>query len=187
MKEEKKLPDPSLNDRMLKSRSIILTGEISKESADYIVKSLLVLDSESNDKIILYINSPGGDVDAGFAIYDTIRFIRSKVIIVGLGLVASAAALVLLAVEKENRVGFENSSYLIHQPLTKMEGVASDILIHATHMESLRFKLDSIIAAACAKDVKDVKKDTERDNFLFSNEALEYGLISKIVKSIDEI
>ena len=187
MKEEKKLPDTSLNDRLLKTRSVILTGEITKESADYIVKALLVLDAESNDNIILYINSPGGDVDAGFAIYDTIRFIRSQVITVGLGLVASAASLVLLAVDKEFRLGLKNSSYLIHQPLTSMKGVASDILIHATHMESLRERLDTIIAKACDKTYEQVRKDTERDNFLFSEEALDYGLISKIIENIDEI
>ena len=173
MSEEKKkeiAENPALNDKLLKTRSVMLTGEITKESADQVIRQLLVLDSESSDPITIYINSPGGDVDGGFAIYDTVRFISAPVTMVGLGLVASAAALVLLAVPSERRVGLPNSSYLIHQPLSKMQGVTTDVLIHATK-----------------KSVEEVSKDTERDHWLFSDEALEYGLISKIINSKSEL
>lgn len=190
MSEEKKKEfpqDPSLNERLLKTRSVMLTGEISKESADQVMRNLLVLDSESSDPITMYINSPGGDVDAGFAIYDMVRFISSPVIMIGAGLVASAASLVLLAVPKERRFGMENSTYLIHQPLSSMKGVASDIMIHAQNIERLRGKLDRIIADACSKSVDDVRADTERDHWLYSSEAVEYGLISRIIKSRTEI
>lgn len=190
MSEEKKKEfpqDPSLNERLLKTRSVMLTGEISKESADQVIRNLLVLDSESSDPITMYINSPGGDVDAGFAIYDMVRFISSPVTMIGAGLVASAASLVLLAVPKERRFGMENSTYLIHQPLSSMKGVASDIMIHAQNIERLREKLDRIIADACSKSVEDVRYDTERDHWLYSSEAVEYGLISRIIKSRSEI
>ncbi|MBR1937591.1 MAG: ATP-dependent Clp protease proteolytic subunit [Spirochaetales bacterium] len=190
MSEEKKkeaASDPALNEKLLKTRSVMLTGEISKESADIIIRNLLVLDSESNDPITMYINSPGGDVDAGFAIYDVVRYISSPVIMVGTGLIASAASLVLLAVPKERRVGLPNSTYLIHQPLSSMRGTAIDIDIHAKILERLRAKLDGVISEATGKSLEDVKKDTERDYWLFAEEALEYGLISKIVKSKAEI
>ena len=188
MSEEKKQEmDPSLNEKLLRTRSVMLTGEITKEGADQVVRSLLVLDSESNEPITIYINSPGGDVDAGFAIYDMVRFIDSPVTMVGIGLVASAASLVLLAVPKERRVGLENSTYLIHQPLSGMKGVASDILIHAENIERLRAKLDQLIADACGKSVEEVSKDTERDHWLYSQEAVDYGLIDRIVHSKAEL
>lgn len=171
----------------MKTRSVMLTGEITKESADQVVRQLLVLDSESDEPITVYINSPGGDVDAGFAIYDMVRFISAPVTMVGIGLVASAASLVLLAVPAERRVGFANSSYLIHQPLSKMKGVAADVLIHASVIERLRAKLDGIIAEATGKSAAEVSADTERDHWLFADEALSYGLISRIVKSKSEL
>ncbi|MDD5973584.1 MAG: ATP-dependent Clp protease proteolytic subunit [Spirochaetales bacterium] len=190
MSEEKKkevADNPALNDKLLKTRSVMLTGEISKESADQVIRQLLVLDSESTQPITMYINSPGGDVDGGFAIYDTVRFISSPVTMVGLGLVASAASLVLLAVPSERRVGLPNSSYLIHQPLSKMQGVTADVMIHANVIERLRTKLDSIIAEATGKTLEEVSKDTERDHWLFSDEALKYGLISKIINKKEEL
>lgn len=190
MSEEKKntgAANPALDDKLMKTRSVMLTGEITKESADQVVRQLLVLDSESDEPITVYINSPGGDVDAGFAIYDMVRFISAPVTMVGIGLVASAASLVLLAVPAERRVGFANSSYLIHQPLSKMKGVAADVLIHASVIERLRAKLDGIIAEATGKSVDEVSADTERDHWLFADEALSYGLISRIVKSKSEL
>ena len=190
MSEEKKntgAANPALDDKLMKTRSVMLTGEITKESADQVVRQLLVLDSESDEPITVYINSPGGDVDAGFAIYDMVRFISAPVTMVGIGLVASAASLVLLAVPAERRVGFANSSYLIHQPLSKMQGVAADVLIHASVIERLRAKLDGIIAEATGKSAAEVSADTERDHWFFADEALSYGLISRIVKSKSEL
>lgn len=175
-------PDPNLNEKLLKTRSVMLTGEISKESADMVIRQLLVLDSESSSPITVYINSPGGDVDAGFAIYDTVRFLSSPVTMVGIGLVASAAALVILAVPREKRFGLSHSTYLIHQPLSGMKGVEADIAIHALQIERLRKALDAIIAEACGKSVDEVNKDTERDHWLTSEEAVSYGLISAIIQ-----
>jgi Protease subunit of ATP-dependent Clp proteases len=165
----------------------MLTGEISKESADSVIRQLLVLDSESSDPVTLYINSPGGDVDAGFAIYDTVRFISSPVTVVGIGLVASAAALVFLSVDKERRLAFPHSSYLIHQPLSGMKGVEADIAIHAEQLSRLKVLLNRIIADATGKSLEEVSRDTERDYWLSSLEAIDYGIVGRIVKSKSEI
>lgn len=184
-KKNQKAPDP-FSDRFLKTRQIILTGEINKELADSIVRQLLILDSEdSKAPIYMYIDSPGGDVDAGFAIFDMIRFVTAPVTLIGMGLIASAATLVLLAVPKEKRFGLPNSRYLIHQPLGGMRGVATDIEIYAKDMEKIRAKLNKIISDETGMALKQVVKDTERDYWLDSEEAVNYGLISKIVEKKD--
>ncbi|MCI6674174.1 MAG: ATP-dependent Clp protease proteolytic subunit [Sphaerochaetaceae bacterium] len=184
MPEEQKkeqAPDPALQDKLLKTRSIMVSGEINKDSADAFIKQLLVLDSESNEKITVYINSPGGDVDAGYAMFDMVRFVSSPVLMVGCGLVASAAALLYLAVGKDRRYALPNSSYLIHQPMSGMKGVATDIQIHARQMVKLRAKLDGVIAEQTGKSVEEVSRDTERDHWLDSAEAQAYGIVGKIV------
>ena len=140
-----------------------------------------MLDSESNEKITVYINSPGGDVDAGYAMFDMVRFVSSPVLMVGCGLVASAAALLYLAVGKDRRYALPNSSYLIHQPMSGMKGVATDIQIHARQMVKLRAKLDGVIAEQTGKSVEEVSRDTERDHWLDSAEAQAYGIVGKIV------
>ena len=191
MSEEKKdvkAQDPQMNERLLKTRSIMLSGEINKESAEKIISQLLVLEADDSDKEIkIFINSPGGDVDAGYAIYDMVRFSSPKVIMIGAGLVASAASLVLLAVPAERRVGLPNSTYLIHQPMSGMKGVATAIEIYSKQIDRLRAKLDKVIADATNKSVEEVKKDTERDHWLFSDEAKEYGLISRIVEKRSDL
>ena len=184
MPEEQKkeqAPDPALQDKLLKTRSIMVSGEINKDSADAFIKQLLVLDSESNEKITVYINSPGGDVDAGYAMFDMVRFVSSPVLMVGCGLVASAAAVLYLAVGKDRRYALPNSSYLIHQPMSGMKGVATDIQIHARQMVKLRAKLDGVIAEQTGKSVEEVSRDTERDHWLDSAEAQAYGIVGKIV------
>ena len=180
-------PDPSLNDRLLKTRTIMISGEINKDRADQFAREILVLDSESSDPIYVYINSPGGDVDSGFAIYDMIRFVSSPVTMIGMGLVASAAALIFLAVPSERRVALPDSTYLIHQPLSQLKGVAIDVAIYADKIEALRHKLDAVIAEATGKTREEVEKDTERDCWLTAEEALDYGLLSKIVREKKEI
>lgn len=181
--DEKKQKAPELfSEKFLKTRQIILTGEINKELADSIVRQLLILDSEDEKSpIYMYIDSPGGDVDAGFAIFDMIRFINAPVYLIGMGLIASAATLVLLAVEKKFRIGLPNSRYLIHQPLGGMRGVATDIEIYAKDMEKIRFKLNKLIAEQTGTPLEQVEKDTDRDFWLDSDEAVKYGLISKII------
>ena len=179
--------DMSLNEKLLKTRSLLISGEINKDLADAFARQILVLDSDSSDPIVVYINSPGGDVDAGFAIYDMIRFVSSPVKIVGMGLVASAAALIYLAVPKERRFALENSTYLIHQPLSEMKGVAIDISIYADKIAELRKRLDQLIANATGNTLEQVSEDTERDFWMTALEAKEYGLVGKIVSSKSEI
>lgn len=187
--DEKKQKVPEqFSERFLKTRQIILTGEINKELADSIVRQLLILDSEDEKSpIYMYIDSPGGDVDAGFAIFDMIRFIKAPVYLIGMGLIASAATLVLLAVDKEFRIGLPNSRYLIHQPLGGMRGVATDIEIYAKDMEKIRAKLNKLIAEQTGTSLEQVTKDTERDFWLDSDEAVKYGLISKIISKKSEL
>ena len=176
------------SEKFLKTRQIILTGEINKELADSIVRQLLILDSEDEKSpIYMYIDSPGGDVDAGFAIFDMIRFIKAPVYLIGMGLIASAATLVLLAVDKEFRIGLPNSRYLIHQPLGGMRGVATDIEIYAKDMEKIRAKLNKLISEQTGTSLEQVTKDTDRDFWLDSDEAVKYGLISKIISKKSEL
>ena len=186
--EKKQKALEQFSEKFLKTRQIILTGEINKELADSIVRQLLILDSEDEKSpIYMYIDSPGGDVDAGFAIFDMIRFIKAPVYLIGMGLIASAATLVLLAVDKEFRIGLPNSRYLIHQPLGGMRGVATDIEIYAKDMEKIRAKLNSLIAEQTGTSLEQVTKDTERDFWLDSDEAVKYGLISKIISKKSEL
>ncbi|MCQ2604498.1 MAG: ATP-dependent Clp protease proteolytic subunit [Spirochaetia bacterium] len=175
------------NEKFLKTRTILLSGEIDKKSAEKTISQLLILEAENDDPIKIFIDSPGGDVDAAFAIFDMIRFIKPEVIIVSMGLAASAGALILLAAEKKNRLGFPNSHYLIHQPLSGIRGVATEIEIHAREMEKTRQKINSIIAEETGKPLAQVEKDTDRDYWLTAEEAVEYGLISRILTSRDEL
>ena len=186
-KSSQKMPE-SVTEKFLKTRQIILSGEINKDLAEKIVSQLLVLEADDCEKTIyMYIDSPGGDVDAGFAIFDMIRFIKAPVVLIGMGLIASAATLILLAVPKERRLGLPNSNYLIHQPMSGMKGVATDIEIHAKEMEKTRAKLNKIIADETGTPIEQVSKDTERDYWLNAYEAVNYGLISSIITKRDEL
>jgi len=183
-KEEKqRKPDDALAEKFLKTRTILLTGEIDKDQGERVIRQLLLLESLSEDPINLFVDSPGGDVDAGFAIFDMIRFVKAPVRILGMGLVASAAALILLAVPKDRRFGLPNSHYLIHQPLSGIRGVATDIEIHARELEKARDRINRIIAEETGQTFERVIKDTDRDYWMNSEEALAYGLISKIGKT----
>lgn len=177
-----------LMQKFLNTRQIILSGEVNKELAEKVVRQLLILESDSATKpIYIYIDSPGGDVDAGFAIFDMIRFIKPPVYMIGMGLVASAGALILLASPKNYRLGLPNSHYLIHQPLSGIKGVATDIEIHAKEIEKTRAKINALIAAETGKDEAAVAKDTDRDYWLSADEAAEYGLISNIIKTRNDL
>jgi ATP-dependent Clp protease protease subunit len=180
------MPDP-LTEKFLKTRQIILSGEVNKELADKIVRQLLILESDSDKPIYMYIDSPGGDVDAGFAIFDMIRFVKAPVYLVGMGLIASAAALILLAAPNERRLGLPNSHYLIHQPMSGMKGVATDIEIHAQELAKTHAKLNEIIAKETGKPLDQVAKDTDRDHWLSADEAKAYGLISKVISTRAEL
>ena len=176
----------ALAEKILKTRTILLSGEVNKELAEKVVKQLLLLEADSDEPIKVFIDSPGGDVDAGFAIFDMIRFVKPEVYTVGMGLVASAGALILLAAPKERRIGLPNSHYLIHQPLSGMRGVATEIEIHAKELEKLRVKLNKLIADETGQKIERVEKDTDRDYWMGSADALEYGLISKIITNRSE-
>ena len=182
-KNEQNMNAAGQYDKLLKTRSLLLSGEINKDSADKLIKDLLVLEAESNEPVRIFINSPGGDVDAGFAIYDMVRFVSCPVIMIGMGLVASAASLILLAVPAERRIGLPNSSYLIHQPLSEMKGNATDIEIHAMQLEKMKAKINCIIAEATGMSLDTVTVDTDRDHWLDAFEAQKYGLISRVVES----
>lgn len=177
-----------LMQKFLNTRQIILSGEVNKELAEKVIRQLLILEADSASKpIYVYIDSPGGDVDAGFAIFDMIRFIKPPVYTVGMGLVASAGALILLAAPKNRRLGLPNSHYLIHQPLSGIKGVATDIEIHAKEIEKIRAKINALIAEETGKNVDEVAKDTDRDYWLSAVEAVNYGLILQVIKTRSDL
>jgi ATP-dependent Clp protease, protease subunit len=182
--DEPKAPPPrqedALAERFLKTRTILLSGEIDKESGERFIRQLLLLESLSADPISVLIDSPGGDVDAGYAIFDMIRFVSAPVRIIGMGLVASAAALVLLSVPKESRLGLPNSHYLIHQPLSGIRGVATEIEIAARELEKTRERVNRVIAEETGQSIDRVRKDTDRDFWMNAEEAIAYGLISRV-------
>ncbi|GHV55562.1 ATP-dependent Clp protease proteolytic subunit 2 [Spirochaetia bacterium] len=179
-------PDPLLN-KMLKTRTILLSGEIKKDLAERTIRQLLLLEDMGDDPIRIFIDSPGGDADAGYAIFDMIRFVKPPVWTIGMGLVASAAAIIQLASPKERRVGLPNSHYLIHQPLSGIRGVATDIEIHARELEKLRAKINRLIADETGAPFDQVEKDTDRDYWMNAEEAAKYGLISRIITRRSEL
>lgn len=185
--EREKQQDNFILQRILKTRTILLSGEINKSLAERIIRQLLLLEDEGDDAIKIFIDSPGGDADAGFAIFDMIRFVKPRVVLIGMGLVASAAAIILLASPKEDRLGLPNSHYLIHQPLSGIRGVATEIEIHAKELEKLRTKINKLIAEETGQPVEKVEKDTDRDFWMSAEEATGYGLISKIIRGRNEI
>ncbi|MDR1466047.1 MAG: ATP-dependent Clp protease proteolytic subunit [Treponema sp.] len=185
-KKSEQGPDPLIV-KMLKTRTILLSGEINKELAERTVRQLLLLENNGNEPIKIFIDSPGGDADAGYAIFDMIRFVSPPVWTIGMGLVASAAAIIALGSPKERRVGLPNSHYLIHQPLSGIRGVATDIEIHARELEKLRAKINRLIADETDVAFEQVEKDTDRDYWMNADEAVKYGLISRVVTRKSDI
>lgn len=167
--------------RLLKDRIIILTGEIDDNNANIVVAQLLYLDSLNHDNISLYINSPGGSITSGMAIYDTMNFIKSEVSTICIGMAASMGAFLLSSGQKGKRYCLPNSEVMIHQPLGGASGQATEIKIAAEHILKIKDKLNKILASNTGKDIKTIEEDTERDNYLSAVEALEYGLIDQIL------
>lgn len=167
--------------RLLKERIILLSGEIDDNVANTIVAELLYLDSLGHDDISLYINSPGGSITAGMAIFDTMNFIKSDVSTICIGMAASMGAFLLACGTQGKRFALPNSEVMIHQPLGGAQGQATEIKIAAERILKTREKLNSILADRCKKDIKIIEVDTERDNFMDAEEALEYGLVDKII------
>jgi len=178
--------DP-LAHKFLKTRQILLSGEINKSLAERVIRQLLVLESDSSDPIKIFIDSPGGDADAGYAIFDMIRFVSAPVVTVGMGLVASAGSIILLAAPRERRFGLPNSHYLIHQPLSGIKGVATEIEIHAQELEKMRVRINELISRETGVPIEKVSKDTDRDFWMSADEARAYGLVSKVVSSRAEL
>ncbi len=170
--------------RLLKDRIIFLGSEIVDDVANSIVAQLLFLESEDPEKDInLYINSPGGSVSAGLAIYDTMQYIKSPVSTICVGLAASMGAVLLAGGAKDKRFALPNSEIMIHQPLGGARGQASDIEIHAKNILRTRELLNKILASHTGQDISKIAQDTDRDNFMTADEALKYGLIDKIIES----
>lgn len=167
--------------RLLKDRIIILSGEINDNLANSIVAQLLYLDSVNNEPINLYINSPGGSITAGFAIYDTMNYIESDVSTICIGMAASMAAFLLSSGEKNMRYALPNSEIMIHQPLGGAQGQATEIKIAAERILKLKEKINKILSKNTKQDINKIQNDTERDYFLSANDALKYGLIDKIL------
>lgn len=169
--------------RLLKDRIIILNGEINDSTSNSIVAQLLFLDSENHDDISLYINSPGGVITSGMAIYDTMNFIKSDVSTICIGMAASMAAFLLSSGKKGKRYALPNSEIMIHQPIGGTQGQATEIKIAAEHILKLKEKLNKILSKNTNQSIEKIENDTERDYFLNSNEALDYGLIDKIIET----
>ena len=171
-----------LYSRLLEDRIIMLSGEINDDSANIIVSELLYLDSISHDDISIYINSPGGSITSGMAIYDTMNYIKSDVSTICIGMAASMGAFLLSSGTKGKRYALKNSEVMIHQPLGGASGQATEIKIAAQRILKLKDKLNKILSINTNQDIKKIETDTERDNFMDSNEALEYGIIDKILE-----
>ena len=170
--------------RLLKDRIVFLGTEVEDGVANSIIAQLLFLESEDPEKDIhLYINSPGGSVTAGLAIYDTMQYIKSPVSTICVGLAASMAAVLLSSGAKGKRLALPNAEIMIHQPSGGTRGQATDIEIHARNILRTRERLNRILAARTGRDIEDVARDTERDNFMTAEEALQYGLIDRIIDS----
>ncbi len=169
--------------RLLNDRIVFLADEVNDATATLVVAQLLFLEAQDPDKdISLYINSPGGSISAGMAIYDTMNFIKCDVSTICIGMAASMGAFLLAAGTKGKRFALPYSEIMIHQPLGGMQGQASDIKIHADHILRVRNNMNRILAEKTGKDISVIERDTERDNFMTSAEALEYGLIDKVIE-----
>jgi len=174
--------------RLLKERVVFLVGVVNEMSANLIVAQLLFLESENPEKdVSFYINSPGGSVSAGLAIYDTIQFIKPDVSTLCVGQAASMGALLLAAGSKGKRYALPNSRVMIHQPMGGFQGQATDIEIHAKEILYLRQRLNEILARHTGQDIKTIERDTERDNFFGAEEATKYGLVDKVLVSRAEV
>ena len=171
--------------RLLKDRIIILSGEINDDVSNSVVAQLLYLDGINHDDISIYINSPGGSITAGMAIYDTMNFISSEVSTICVGIAASMAAFLLSSGQKGKRYCLDNAEVMIHQPLGGVQGQATEIKIAAERILKSKDKLNKILSKNTGKDIEIIENDTERDNFMDSHEALNYGIIDKILHKRD--
>ncbi len=168
--------------RLLNDRIVMLCDQVNDTTASLVVAQMLFLEAQDPDKdISFYINSPGGSVSAGMAIFDTMQYIKCDVSTICMGMAASMGAFLLAAGTKGKRFALPNSEIMIHQPLGAAEGQASDILIHARHIERTRENINKILSERTGRPLEEICRDTERDNFMSAQEALDYGLIDKVI------
>lgn len=187
-KEQKAPKAPAVAmDLLKKERTIIISEEVSPKLTQRVMSSLLWLDSQSDDPIKLYINTPGGSADDGFAIFDLIRFVKAPVYNISFGLNASAGTIILLGAPKERRLALPNARIMIHQPSGGSRGRSSDIEITAEEILKLRHRANEVFAEECGRTVKQVEKDTDRDYWMSPEEAIEYGLVGRIITNLDDI
>lgn len=185
--KDEKAPRKGMMEKMLETRTITIFGEINMKLAQEVTQKLLLLEADSDDPIKIFVNSPGGHVESGDTIFDMIRFVKPQVKVIGTGWVASAGALIYSAVEKENRYSLPNTRYLLHQPMGGAQGQASDIAIEAEEILKMRDRLNRTFAEQTGQPLEKVEKDTDRNFWMSAQEAIEYGLVSKIIHSADEL
>ena len=184
---EKRDTPGSMDDKLLKNRTILIYGEINMDVAMEITKRLLILDAESQDEIRIFVNSPGGHVESGDTIFDMIRFVQSPVKVIGTGWVASAGALIYAAAERGNRYSLPNTRFLLHQPAGGASGQATDIAIEAQEIIKMRRRLNDIFAAQTGQPIEKVEEDTDRNFWMSAHQAQDYGLVGHIINSAAEL
>jgi ATP-dependent Clp protease protease subunit len=185
--EKEKRPAGDLAARLLKTRTIMVADEVNKKMAQQIMAQLILMEAENDEDIKIFINSPGGDADAGFAIFDMMRFVKPKVKAICTGVAASAAVIILLGASKENRFSLPNARVLIHQPSTGIHGTAADIQIEASEILKCREKINRLIAVETGQTFEKVGLDTKRNFWMSAEEALKYGLVNKIIQTSGEL
>ncbi|MCA9411834.1 MAG: ATP-dependent Clp protease proteolytic subunit [Candidatus Omnitrophica bacterium] len=187
--EEKKNAEKKegLGPKLLESRTILLAGQVDTELAEKVMAQLLVMDSISNDPIKMIISSNGGHVDSGMAIYDMMRFVKSDVLTIGAGWVVSIAVPIFLGAKKKHRYALPNTRFMIHQPLGGAGGPAADVRIAAQEIVKIRKKINEMIAEETGQTVEKITEDSDRDFWMNAKEALDYGLVAKVVTSMDEV
>ena len=176
-----------MEEKLFKSRAISIFGQINEKTARKVTEQLLALSADSNAPVTIYISSPGGHVESGDVIYDMIKFIKPEVRVVGTGWVASAATNIYLAARKENRFSLPNTRYLVHQPSGGSQGDATDIQIQMVQILKTKERINRIIAEETGRPLEQVQKDTDRDYWMSVEEAIDYGIVSKVITSVSEI
>jgi len=185
--EKENKSQEALQEKLLKSRSVIIAGEIDQKLVEKVTTQLLLLQEMGDDPIKVYINSQGGHVESGDSIHDLLRFVRPRIIMIGTGWVASAGTTIYLAAEKEDRYSLPNTRYLIHQPMGGVRGQATDIKIEADEILKMRQRLNRLIADRTGQPVEKVELDTQRNYWMSAEEATTYGIVGKVVESYDQL
>lgn len=192
-KEQEKIQDKDnkyaamMTEKLLKSRSIMISGEINQELAEKVTSQLLILQELGDEPIKLFINSQGGHVESGDTIHDMIKFVKPRVIVIGTGWVASAGITIFLAAEKEDRYSLPNTRYMIHEPAGGVRGQSTDIVIEAEEIIRMRSRINKLISDATGQPLEKVNQDTDRNFWLSACEAVDYGIVDKVISKWDEL